>query len=243
MIAIGAGYMATRSPSDGTANEDGATISIADVAVQQLTTSGTAALPVISPDGNYVAYVEQSANGDSLRVRQVATGSNVEIVAAEPGVRLLAPAVTADGTFVDYVKRVGAQPLELWQIAFLGGAPRRLLTGIGSGVGFSADGRRMAYVRGDGSGKSEVVIAASDGSGAQVLATRQQPGGGFLNLAGTGGLGWFAPAWSPDGSTLAVLGSKTGFSGQVVFVDTRDRIRACLRLRTTAPRNFAGLAG
>ncbi len=185
-----------------------------------MTTSGTAATPVISPDGNYVAYLETGARGESLRVRQVATGSNVEILAPEPGVRLFAPAVTPDGTFVNYLKRVAPQRFELWQIPFLGGAPRQLLTGIGSGVGFSPDASRMAYVRGDGLGKSEVVIAAADGSGAQVLATRRFPESGFLTI-GLAGLGWFAPAWSPDGATLAVFGAKAGFTGQVVFIDTQ----------------------
>ena len=194
--------------------------SIADLAVEQLTTSGTAATPVISPDGNYVAYVETGANGESLRVRQVATGSNVEILPPEPGVRLLAPAVTPDGTFVNYVRRAGGRPFELWQIPFLGGSARQVLTGIGTGVSFSPDGRRMAYVRSDDRGKSELVITAADGSAPQVLATRQRPQSGFLTMNATG-LGWFAPAWSPDGATLAVFGGRVGFSGEVVFVSVQ----------------------
>ena len=72
-----------------------------------MTTSGTAGTPAISPDGNYVAYVETGPKGESLRVRQVATASNVEILPPEPGIRLFAPAVTPDGTFVNYLKRVG----------------------------------------------------------------------------------------------------------------------------------------
>jgi len=192
--------------------------SIADLTVEQLTTSGTAGSPAISPDGNYVAYIETGPNGESLRVRQVATGSNVEIVPAETGVRLFGPAVTPDGTFVNYLKRVGAQQAELWQIPFLGGAPRQLLTGIGSGVGFSPDGRQMAYVRATDVGQTEVVIAGADGSNAKVLATRRVPEGGFLTITAAG-LGWFAPAWSPDGATVAVLGGRTGFMGQVVFID------------------------
>ena len=221
LFILGSGYLATRPTSVGTAGEGSARPSIADLKIEQLTTSGTANLPAISPDGKYVAYVEQGTAGDSLRVRQVATGSNVEIVAAQPGVRLLGATVTPDGTFVDYLKQVPSQPLELWQIPFLGGTPRQLLTGVGTVVSFSPDGRQMAYVRSVGNGaQTEVVIAASDGSNAQVRATRQLPKG-FWSIPGAGGLGSYAPAWSPDGTTLAVLGGRAPFSGEVVFIDTQ----------------------
>ncbi|HKH71169.1 MAG TPA: protein kinase, partial [Vicinamibacterales bacterium] len=221
LLAVSAGaYLATRPSAENIAGETGTRPSIADLQVEQLTTTGAAATPAISPDGNYVAYVETGAKGESLRVRQVATVSNVEILPPEAGIRLYAPAVTPDGTFVDYLKRVGPQSYELWQIPFLGGAPRQLLTRIGSGVAFSPDGRQMAYVRSDSQSQSEVVVAAADGSGAQALATRRDANGFFLTISATAGLGWYAPAWSPDGSTLAVLGGRIGFKGQVVFIDT-----------------------
>jgi serine/threonine protein kinase/Tol biopolymer transport system component len=219
LAVVAAAYLATRPGAETLAGDTRTKPSIADLVVEQLTTSGTAGSPAISPDGNYVAYIDTGAKGESLRVRQVATGSNVEIVAPETGVGLSAPAVTPDGTFVNYVKRLGPQ-IELWQIPFLGGTPRQLLTGVGSGVGFSPDGRRMAFVRNNGLGRSEVVIAAADGSGSQVLATRALPKNGFQTL-NAAGLGWFAPAWSPDGATIAVLGGRSGFGGEVVFIDTK----------------------
>jgi Tol biopolymer transport system component len=220
LFVAAAAYLALRPDAPATVGEPRQALSIADLTVEQLTTSGTAANPAISPDGNYVAYIETGSAGDSLRVRQVATGSNVEILPAQTGVRLHGPAVTPDGTFVDYLRRIGTQDAELWQIPFLGGAPRQLAKGIASGVGFSPDGRRMAYVRAPQPGQTEVVIAAADGSGGQVLATRRLPESNFPTITAAG-LGWFAPAWSPDGATLAVLGGRTGFTGQVVFIDTR----------------------
>jgi eukaryotic-like serine/threonine-protein kinase len=221
LLMAAVAYFIRRPVATDAATATRTTPSIADLVVEQLTTSGAAASPVISPDGNYVAYVETGANGDSLRVRQVATGSNVEILPATPGVRLLAPAVTPDGTFVLYLKLASPKPIELWQIPFLGGAPRQLLTSIGSGVSFSPDGRRMAYVRNNGVGRTEVMMAAADGSAAQVLAARQFPESGFSTINQIG-LGWFAPAWSPDGTTLAVLGGRVGFSGQVVFLNSQS---------------------
>jgi serine/threonine protein kinase len=109
LVVVAGAYLATRPGAEHVAGGTRTRPSIADLMVEQLTTTGTAATPAISPDGNYVAYVETGAKGESLRVRQVATASNVEILPPEPGIRLYAPAVTPDGTFVDYLKRVGPQ--------------------------------------------------------------------------------------------------------------------------------------
>jgi serine/threonine protein kinase/WD40 repeat protein len=220
LLIVAGTYVALWPRAESVTGETRTRPSIADLKVEQLTTSGTAGFPAISPDGNYVAYVETGAKGESLRVRQVATNSNVEILPPEPGIRLFAPVVTPDGTFVNYLKRLGPQRFELWQVPFLGGPPRQVSTGIGAGVGFSPDGRSMAYVRGDTADRTELVIAAADGSSAKVLATRRRPGSVFMAITGAG-LGWFAPAWSPDGRTIAVFGARAPFVGQVVFIDTQ----------------------
>jgi serine/threonine protein kinase/Tol biopolymer transport system component len=218
LVIVGAVYLTQRGET-GPAFSAATARSIANLEVEQLTTSGTAGAPAIAPDGNYVAYVEQGTAGDSsLRVRQVTTGSNVEIVAVEPGVQLLGPTVTPDGTFVDYLKRRPGQPTELWQVPFLGGSPRQLTAGVDSVVSFSPDGRQMAYVRRVGNGsQTEVVLAARDGGDDRVVATRQSPET-FVNTAGAG-IDGLAPAWSPDGTTLAVIGNRAGFSGHVVFIN------------------------
>jgi Tol biopolymer transport system component len=221
VVVLGAAYLALRRSPTGRPAEGGVGLSIADLTVEQLTTSGTARSPAISPDGNYVAYVDGEAGGSSLRVRQVATGSNVEIVAAQPGAQLGWPTVTPDGTFVDYLRRVAPQPYELWQIPFLGGTQKQLLTSIGSGVSFSPDGSQMAYVRDGHAGETSVVITARDGSGPRVLATRRRPDR-FWAMVGPVGIVTGGPAWSPDGKTVAVLGGVSDSRGQLVFLDTRS---------------------
>ena len=120
--------------------------------------------------------------------------------AGRPGVNLLGATVTPDGAFVNYVKQAPPQPPELWQIPFLGGTSRRLLSGIGGRVGFSPDGRQMAFTRTSAPGQSELVIAASDGSSERVVATRRVPQGFLVVAVGQA----FAPAWSPSGATIAV---------------------------------------
>jgi serine/threonine protein kinase/Tol biopolymer transport system component len=187
--------------------------SLADLQISQLTTSGNALRPAISPDGKYVAYVQQDGNDSTLWIRQTTTASNVQIVPPD-SVPLLGATVTPDGSFIDFV-RVTSQ---LWRVPFLGGTPKRLIDNIGSLVGWSPDGQHMAFVRGNSSaGSSALMIADADGSHERELAVRRQPAQFyFFTVQGTLGV---RPAWSPDGTEIAVAGRDApGGSDQVVFV-------------------------
>jgi eukaryotic-like serine/threonine-protein kinase len=227
ILGIGTAYFLGRTSPSAAPSDDGPRVSITQLQIDQLTTSNSAALPAVSPDGKYVAYVEQSGAADSLRVRQVATGSNVEIVPGQPGVRIVGPTVTPDGAFVTYVKIVPPQPPELWEIPFLGGAPRRLLQGIGGRVEYSPDGKQLAFIRSDRVGLAEVVIAGTDGSGARVVAERRAPNFFLSAGSGQGLFASFAPSWSPDGKTIALMGARASApdgardTGQIIFLDAQ----------------------
>ncbi|HET9387584.1 MAG TPA: protein kinase [Gemmatimonadales bacterium] len=223
LLLVGAAWLLTRQR---------AAPSIADFELEQLTTSGTARAPAISPRGDYLAYVESAGIADSLMVRQVApTGRSVPIVPPTPDISLAGVNFTPDGKFVDYLRRISPTAAELWRIPTLSGQPRRLAENVVSGVGWSPDGRQMAYVQAPSPKQTQLVIAEIDGSAPQVKATRIAP----LNFyfAGLGG-----PAWSPDGSTIALVGRDGGSprTGQIVVVDMatgRERIVA------TGPPEFA----
>jgi Tol biopolymer transport system component len=193
-------------------------LSIADLEVVQLTTTGTAGAPAISPDGAYVAYVESGGGAASLRVRQVATGSNVEIVPPTPGVVLAGTSFTPDGVFVDYLRHVPPAPPELWRVPTLGGQAQRLSGDIASQAGWSPDGRQMAYIRQPALGRSELVIAKHDAGAPRVVAARDAP----LRYPSPVYNSAYGPAWSPDGSTIALVGARLDEGveiGQVVFVE------------------------
>jgi eukaryotic-like serine/threonine-protein kinase len=206
---------ATRSPAAAL------TASLRDFEITQLTTSGNALTPAISPDGKYVAYVQQEGDASSLWIRQVATPSNVRVVPAAPGANLLGPTVTPDGSFVDFVRIQNVQGvpnLELWRVPFLGGTPRRLVENVWSPIGWSPDGRQMAFIRVDAAASSYLlVVADADGSRERVLTTRRAPNM-FVSLF-TGGIPAVRPAWSPDGRTIAAFGSNGGARTQMVFVN------------------------
>ena len=224
LLLVGAAWLLTRQR---------AAPSIADFELEQLTTSGTARAPAISPRGDYLAYVESAGIADSLMVRQVApTGRSVPIVPPTPDISLAGVNFTPDGKFVDYLRRISPTAAELWRIPTLSGQPRRLAENVISGVGWSPDGREMAYVRAPSPGRTELVIAEDDASAPQVVAARDAPLD-FYFASPPGG-----PAWSPDGSAIALVGRDGGSprTGQIVVVDKATRTEHKV---ATGPPGFA----
>jgi serine/threonine-protein kinase len=78
------GLLLRRGPPAASPEQTAAVLpSLANLQVTQLTTSGNAERPAISPDGRYVAYVQHDGDSHSLDPPDLTT-SNVQIVAAEP---------------------------------------------------------------------------------------------------------------------------------------------------------------
>src|SRR5262249_25702586 len=168
--------------------------------MSRLTTTGTARLAAISPDGRYVVHVKMEQGGTGLWMRQTAAASDVRIV-APADVRFDGLAFSPDGDFVYYSAYPGIGGVaQLFKIPVLGGQPSRLLEDIDSPVGFSPDGKQIAFIRGDiQHGANHLAVASADGSGARVLADAKAPDV-FLQEG---------VSWSPDGRTILATASSS----------------------------------
>ena len=161
--------------------------------ISRLTTSGRVTHSAISPNGKYVANVMKDRDGNSLWLKHVGVPSNV---------RLVGPAMTEyisvtfapDGNSIYYIALDHDKGVStLYSVPTLGG-PTTMLAGDFYPIGFSSDGKHMAFFRIRQS-ESTLVVGDADGSKQRVVATVHKPD--FFEAE------WNAPAWSPDGKTIA----------------------------------------
>ena len=165
--------------------------------ITQVTNSGKAGAAAISPDGKYVLSVLIDKGQESLWLRNVATGSNTQVVPPAPVVyRSLAFSPDANYFYFRKAEDALETTFYLYRAPVLGGTPQVLVRDIDSDIAFSPDGRRIAYIRGNDPevGKYRLLSANLDGNDEKVLLIEPAPGNNAFNF----------PAWSPDGQKIAL---------------------------------------
>jgi Tol biopolymer transport system component/DNA-binding winged helix-turn-helix (wHTH) protein len=162
--------------------------------ISRVTQSGNATNVAISPDGRYVVYALREGEKQSLNVRQVATGSDVQILPPDE-VLIWGLTFSPDANYIDFVRseKPNFTDTYLYRIPALGGTPHLAMQGgVDFGSSYSPDGRQFAFLRADSNiGKVDILIAKADGTDQRVLASRP-----YLDEI-------IGVAWSPDGKTIA----------------------------------------
>ena len=217
-FAVGFGLGRRTAPERGVAAGEGR----GSLSITRITSSGNVIGGALSPDGRFVAHIESEQGEQSLWLRQLATGQTLRL-APPRNVFYWGLSFTRDGNAIVFgLKSPGDVDGAFHSISTLGGAARRLVTGIDSSPAFSRDGSRMAWVRirHPTPEQSALMIANADGSEARVLAAIAQP-------EGFGPIFWTGPDWSPDGRRVAAAvvrlgGERAERGGKIVAVSVES---------------------
>ena len=198
-----------------------------EMSISRLTTSGRNTHTAISPDGKYVAHVTRDEQGESLWVRHVGAPTSVRI--AGPAVtEYVSVTFAPDGDSIYYLtldRDKGESTL--YRVPVLGGPPSMAAHNLGP-IGFSPDAGQITFVLPDRT-ESRLIVANADGTNRRTLAVLRSPE--FFRES------WNAPAWSPDGRTIACQARLNDERGQY---ETVVGVSGSLRPLTSARWNYTG---
>ncbi|MDQ3686457.1 MAG: protein kinase, partial [Acidobacteriota bacterium] len=182
----------------------------------RLTSNGKTKLAAVSPDGKFVAYVIDDEAQQSLWLKNVTAGSDVQILPpTEKNVGIYCVTFSPNGNFFYYGTRG-----TLYQLPILGGSPKKVLQNFGGGsqhneITFSPDGKQFAFIRysSDGEETAAVIVANADGTSERTLASSKRPNI-FLHSA----------TWSPDGKVIACAAMASATTMEIVTVRVADAV-------------------
>jgi serine/threonine protein kinase/Tol biopolymer transport system component len=172
----------------------------------------------ISGDGRLVAYGRHEGER-SLRVKQVATGSEVTVVPPQAGLFGPGATFTPDGNYLYYTHDdpANGNNMNVYAVPALGGASRQIVSDVASTVAFSPDGKRMVYWRMIvDKDEDQVLVANTDGSDETVIFRH---GAGMEGLRGN-------PSWSAAGDMIAVSAVTLGKSsiGEILVLTPQGKL-------------------
>jgi Serine/threonine protein kinase len=170
---------------------------------ERLSTAGNTINAALSPDGRFIAYIQDENNRQSLWLRQTEEAAGKELYSPEKGVfgnLTFAP----DGSWIFFTRFVGSSSGTLYRIPILGGSHQEILHDVDSAISFSPDGKSFAFLRSKpDKGIDHLIVASADGTQERVVAEKKKPFFFVKNQRES-------LDWSPDGKSIAVPFGKIG---------------------------------
>jgi eukaryotic-like serine/threonine-protein kinase len=164
------------------------------VTFHTLTFSGNDLLPSVAPDGRTVAFVSDRDGHQRIWLKQLESGSENVLT---PGPDDSNPRFSPDNAWVLYIHNRA-----VYRIPSLGGEPRKVLDNVDD-ANWSPDGKQIVFVHLelDGTKVTSVVGIGSVADGTANVIKRLE------------GRDLVEPAWSPDGSKIALTARRSGTVG------------------------------
>ncbi len=150
------------------AGRRGGPITPESLTITQLTQSGEVGSVALSPDGKYLAYSQDEGDRGLVRVKQIATGSEMKLVEMA-GARFSVFAISPDGANVFYAAGEEEDgPRTLYRIPLLGGIPRKICENVWTSPVLTPDGERVLFARASGQ-QHRLMAVGTDGTGEEDL--------------------------------------------------------------------------
>ena len=175
-------------------NPDAAILSVPFNA-EMLPTSGYSRHAVISPDGKYAAYTDETGGKQNIWLRQLEQSENIQIVPPSDDYYFgLAFSNSGDSLFFIRKPTAGHVLPALYRIATFGGIPVRILDNLTGPMSLSPNDKQISFVRCmfKKDDFCSLIVAESDGGNERKLLTT--PNGVHISTS----------QFSPDGKNLAI---------------------------------------
>lgn len=173
IIALGIWFVRSRN------TESTVPILSANFSSEKLTTNGITTHAVISPDGKNVIYTKGMSGKQSIWLRQLESGSNLEIIPPSDD-WYAGLALSPDGNFLYFVRR----PInyegqgDIYRVSIFGGVPQKIIGEAQGWISFSPDGTKISFARcyyRDDEYCSLWFADSADGKNEKKLAVRPRP--------------------------------------------------------------------
>jgi Tol biopolymer transport system component/DNA-binding winged helix-turn-helix (wHTH) protein len=167
---------------------------------QKLTSAGSAHA-VITPDGKYAAYVNESSGKESIWLRQLDTSENIQIV-PPADVEYLGLTISHDGNSLYFVRRARGNLVQsaMYRVMTFGGIPAKITDQAEGWLDVSPDDQQISFVRclHQLEDYCSLFVTDKDGRNERRLATRRKP----IRIA--------ANKFSRDGKSIVFAAGQSG---------------------------------
>jgi serine/threonine protein kinase/Tol biopolymer transport system component len=161
--------------------------------ISKIVDSGNPMGGCLSPDGQLLAYAGFVGNRYCLLVKQIKTGSVVEVAQLD-GEQFWGISFSPDGNYLYLVSESNNKPIggTLWRIPSLGGARVKLIEKINGTACFSPDGKLFVFKRWLEPGLGALFVANPDGGEERRIHLRRV----------ISGHAYFGYSWTAEGDAI-----------------------------------------